>query len=244
MQFYNHHYKDLLSKYNLEYFFSLKNPPLSKKSFSDVINLNLDNHDIFIKRYYSYGKKLIYYFNPKSYAEYKNLNYFSNHGFNTPEIIAYLKKKNTSCIITKKLENSYNLYEYFIANSIRDKKHAIKHPDFIYLIKYVETLKKLHDANFAHRDYKLRNVLLSQDKELYLIDCPNGINFNAFPMNIFSKCFAQKFILRDLILAYKSLKNFLNNKQILYLYKYHYLKTKKLTMPNKKIALRIIKHYL
>lgn len=231
--------------YDLNYYFGLKAALISENDISNVIKVSLNNIDIYIKRYFKPGKTLYRYFKPKARVEYKNLLFFAENNFNAIEIICYLEKGYRSCIVTKSLENSSDLYQYFTNNKITKKNFNI-------LIEYINILKRLHtELKFIHKDYKLRNVLLSEDHKLYLIDCPSGYSLNYCNnklLNIIFQPFVNKFILNRLILSnisivYDDLRKILSVRQMLVLYKTYYNLNNKLNKSDRKNISNIIAKY-
>lgn len=225
--------------YDLDFYFNLKNPPISQNDISNVIKVNLDNQDYYIKRYYKPGKNFIRYLKPKGKAEYKNLLFFAKHNLNTIDVVDFLKSNllfdTRACLVTRSLENSCNLYEYY-------SNHKITKDNFVYLIEYIKILKKLHqELKFIHKDYKLRNVLLSKDKKLYLIDCPNGVCLNLGMFNFIISPIFNRLILSNLAIVYKDLKKVLNRKYLIILYKnYFNLNNLKLDKKHKKNISKIV----
>lgn len=201
-----------------------KNDLISQDSISDVTKISLNNKNFFLKRYYKPGKRLyikLSKFLPfvfsKAKREFRNLLFFSNNGFYTPKIAFFAEAKGRSCLVTEELQNSQNLYEYFT-------QHKVNKVNLKYLLEFAKILADLHSKNFIHRDYKLRNVILSEDKKLYLIDCPNGFECQSdFLLN--------KYIIRDLAIVYKDIRKVLPPKVQLELFK-SYLKLSSKTKLN------------
>lgn len=236
-------YINSLAKNSLEYYldYNKNSQIVSQDSISEVLRANLDciagydNYKVYIKKYYKPSKKWLRVLFSKfrlvksrAKSEYENLSYFKTIGFNTPEILYFAESKGRACIITKELENSTDLFNYFSKNKINPQ-------NFQYLIKYIEILKEIHCNNFIHRDYKLRNVLLSTDGELFLIDCPSG--FKDYLGGL-----TNKFRLRDLAITYKDLRKILNRKQLLLLFKVYFnITSLKLCKKNRIILENIIK---
>ncbi|MBP9721696.1 MAG: hypothetical protein KBD64_00900 [Gammaproteobacteria bacterium] len=234
-------YPEQIKTLNIDYLFSLKNTPISQKSFSDVLDITIDNQSFIVKRYYKPGKKLwlrLFAKRSKSHSEHNNLLFFAKHGIYTPEIVGLFRKQQRSCLVTKKLPNVYNLAEHF---NIHNSKNNINNYNLDILIRFTKILRQLHDLKFVHRDYKLRNVLLSEDHKLYLIDCPNGISFNFGKFSFIFNFLYKKLALRDLVIAYKDLRKVINPRQLIYLYKIYY-NLNKLDSQHKKHIKYLINH--
>jgi tRNA A-37 threonylcarbamoyl transferase component Bud32 len=219
MRFLNVKYKNKFETFGLSYYLKLKGKVLSQDSISKVVITQIQDTRILIKKYYKPGKswhrKLARYFKflySKGAAEFSNLLFFANNNFNTPEIIYFNEDKGQSCLVTKEVENSHDLFHYY---SSKKPNRTTKANNFRHLYRFIEVIQKLHSLNFIHRDYKLKNVLLSESAELYLIDCPNGFTC-LFELAL------TKYKLRDLTIIYKDLKKLLTKTQLLCLYKYYY----------------------
>lgn len=249
MEFININYQKEFLHCRLEDLLALQGELLSKDSISDVIRTNLNNSNVIIKRYYKPSKNtfrslakysnLVSQFVSKGSREFRNLLFFANNGFFTPEIIYFSQAKGQSCLVTKELLNSQDLSQFF-------KNHSINTQNFTYLLEFISIIKSLHDKGFIHRDFKLRNVILSEEKTLYLIDCPAGFidYFSLFCGPFYHKVsiFLKQ---RDLANIYKDLtKVLLTPRQLLKLYKHYYgLKNGKLALEDKQNIHKIISYY-
>lgn len=230
---------DFLSKYNFK--------EVSSDKISDVININVDNKNLYIKRYYKPSKRILniilFYLrlsDSKAKREYNNLVFFNKNNINIPVIYDFFDNKHSgrACLVTESVgsvesvgnidntdtdtdSTSMTLYDYLVLNKPINKYQT---KDNINLIKkYLDVLIKLHNNNFIHFDFRTRNALLSNN-ELFFIDCPNGLKYNKIWAILFSY-WLQYFKLRDLALVYKDLKNILPNKFLLKLYKYYVYNT-------------------
>lgn len=219
MVFKNPKYGSLLNECDLAYFLNRSGEKVSSDSISEVIKTHYKGYDIFIKKYYKPGKSFIRklsnfipFIYSKGLSEYNNLSYFSHHDFLTPDILFFDEQKGQSCLVTLALSNSVDLSKYY---SQFPPRFTSRHNNAYYLFDFAFLLAKLHKLGFIHRDYKLRNVLLSQDKKLYLIDCPNGFKKNRTLAK-------EHYITRDLAIVYKDLKKVLSKTQMLRLYKHYY----------------------
>lgn len=239
IDFINVNYRDCFSTDSgLDYFLNYAGDMhyLSQDSISDVAKITLSGQKFFLKRYQKPGKHLLRklsrftrYIQSRAAREFSNLLYFSNNGFNTPEVIFFAEHKGRSCLITKEIEDSYNLSEYY-------SKHKVNKTNFIYLLKFTEIIRALHKQGFIHRDYKLRNVLIDNNGKLYLIDCPSGFTD-------YSKIFFNRFVTHDFTVIYKDLKKVLSATQMLRLYKHYYeLDNTKLTIFHKNNVSKIVNY--
>lgn len=209
------------NQYSLEFFFNCSGTLISSDRISNVISLNLDGNNVYVKRYYQPGKKLyrkllqlIKFIPSKAKKEVSNLLFFTRLGLNTPEILYYSEYRNKACIVTKEVYHSTDLFKYFTNN-------AINHAGLTYLMNCAQILSKLHAENFIHRDYKPRNVLLNDQQELLLIDCPNGFKFNAL-IAALSPGLLQRLKMRDIALFYRDIKHLLSARQGLKLYRKYF----------------------
>lgn len=236
-KFININYKQDFKDSSLEFFLSYKNKLISQDSISNVTKISLNNKSFFLKRYYKPGKrfysklsKFLPFVFSKAKREFRNLLFFANNGFNTPKIAYFAESKGCSSLVTEELNNSQNLYEYFSQNKV-DKTNIN------YLFEFAKTLANLHNKNFIHRDYKLRNVILCDDNKLYLIDCPNGFECQ-------SAVLLNKYIIRDLAIGYKDIRKVLPPKVQLALFKcYLQLAPKTKLDSNNKAKLQAVMGY-
>lgn len=248
MEFININYQKEFASSKLEDLFALEGELLSKDSISDVIKSTINNSNVIIKRYYKPGNnsirllakysQLISQLISKSSREFRNLLFFANNGFFTPEIIYYSQIRGKSCLVTKELINSEDLFKYF-------KKHKIDNQNFNYLLEFIAIIRKLHNMGFIHRDFKLRNVILSADKKLYLIDCPEGfVDYFSLLSGPFYSVVSRFLRQRDLANVYNDLKKILTSRQLLTLYKYYCNQgNKKLTLEDRQNIAYIINYY-
>lgn len=160
---------------NLDRVFALQGEKITQDSISDVIKIEHNNIYYYVKRYSSAGKGLKRFFGkPRVRGEWENLQWFSQFGIPTADIVAYgLEKKwgffKRGAVITQEIPNTKNLAdlatERRLLNNLTVKTISEQ---------LAECTRILHAHGFIHNDLKWRNVLVDNQNKVYLIDCPVG----------------------------------------------------------------------
>ncbi|CRL49206.1 MULTISPECIES: lipopolysaccharide kinase InaA family protein [Pseudomonas] len=177
-------YSDLAEDFgSLEAVFALQGERLTRDLLSEVIRVNRNGINYYVKRYVGAGKGLRRYLGkPRVKAEWQNLKRFAKWGIPTAEVVAWgLERRGAAydrgAMITRELPNTEDLSA--LADR-RDPKLADRAwVDAIsrQLAGYTRTM---HDNRFTHNDLKWRNLLVDDQARLFLIDCPNGDFWHGF----------------------------------------------------------------
>jgi hypothetical protein len=157
--------------------FALQGRQLTSDPLSEVILIERDGVRYYVKRYWGAGKGLRRYIGrPRVKAEWQNLKNFAKWGIPTAPIVAYgLERRGGAfvrgALITRELEQTRDLAA--MANSSDERLRDAGWVDGISR-QLARATRTLHDHHFAHNDLKWRNLLVNEQAELFLIDCPTG----------------------------------------------------------------------
>lgn len=157
--------------------FALEGKRLTRDPLSEVVLIERDGVRYYVKRYWGAGKGLRRYIGrPRVKAEWQNLKNFAKWGIPTAPIVAYgLERRGGAfvrgALITRELEQTRDLAA--MANSSDERLRDAGWVDGISR-QLARATRTLHDHHFAHNDLKWRNLLVNEQAELFLIDCPTG----------------------------------------------------------------------
>ncbi len=177
-------YSDLAEDFgSLEAVFALQGERLTRDLLSEVIRVNRNGVNYYVKRYTGAGKGLRRYLGkPRVKAEWQNLKRFAKWGIPTAEVVAWgLERRgaayNRGAMITRELPNTEDLSA--LAERFDAKLSDRAWVDSIsrQLASYTRTM---HDHRFTHNDLKWRNLLIDDQARVFLIDCPNGDFWHGF----------------------------------------------------------------
>ncbi|PAU60810.1 heptose kinase [Pseudomonas sp. PIC25] len=162
---------------SLDAVFALTGERLTKDPLSEVIRIERDGVRYYVKRYWGAGKGLRRYLGrPRVKAEWQNLQCFRKWGVPTAPIVAWgLERKLGAfvrgALITRELGGTEDL-----ALLAKRRDPRLAEPRWVDGIsrQLARATRTLHDHHFAHNDLKWRNLLVNEEGELFLIDCPTG----------------------------------------------------------------------
>ena len=162
---------------SLQAVFALEGERLTRDPLSEVIRLERDGVRYYVKRYWGAGKGLRRYIGrPRVKAEWQNLKNFAKWGIPTAPIVAYgLERKGGAfvrgALITRELEHTRDL-----ALMAKKGDERLRDAGWVDGVsrQLARATRALHDHHFAHNDLKWRNLLVNEQAELFLIDCPTG----------------------------------------------------------------------
>lgn len=209
--------------------FSLTGERITDDRFSDVIKVNIEGTNYYVKRYTSGGNGIRRYAGrSRIRAEWENMLLFHELGVPAAKVVAYGEQKSFTMLkrgvlITEEVKNTLDLAEivYRDVDFLKDKSWVNS------IIEQVASAaSKLHKNGFVHNDLKWRNILVTQEEhpQIALIDCPGGSK-PFFPL-------LKRAIIKDLACLDKKAKYNLTRSKRLQFYK-QYEGCSKLTKRNK-----------
>ncbi len=162
---------------DLQRVFALEGQRLTRDPLSEVVRIERDGVCYYVKRYWGAGKGLRRYIGrPRVKAEWQNLKYFAKWGIPTAPIVAYgLERKGGAfvrgALITRELPRTEDL-----ALLARRKDERLADRSWVaqVSVQLAQASRTLHEHHFTHNDLKWRNLLVNDQAELFLIDCPTG----------------------------------------------------------------------
>ncbi|MEK1905602.1 MAG: lipopolysaccharide kinase InaA family protein [Pseudomonas sp.] len=157
--------------------FALEGKRLTRDPLSEVILIERDGVRYYVKRYWGAGKGLRRYVGrPRVKAEWQNLKHFAKWGIATAPIVAYgLERKAGAfvrgALITRELERTQDL-----ALLAKQADPRLRDRSWVERIsrQLAGAARIMHKRGFTHNDLKWRNLLVNDQAELFLIDCPTG----------------------------------------------------------------------
>ncbi|MEB0044855.1 MULTISPECIES: lipopolysaccharide kinase InaA family protein [unclassified Pseudomonas] len=177
-------YRDLEQQFgSLDAVFALEGELLAQDPLSEVIRVQFDDVNYYVKRYLSAGKGLRRYVGkPRVRAEWQNLKRFATWGIPTAEVVAWgLERRGAAydrgAMITLELPGTEDLSALAERRDPKLADRSWVNDISRQLAAYTRTM---HDQRFTHNDLKWRNVLIDDAARLFLIDCPNGHFWRGF----------------------------------------------------------------
>jgi hypothetical protein len=162
---------------DLDAVFALQGERITQDPLSEVVRVELDGMRYYVKRYHGAGKGLRRFIGrARVKAEWQNLKLFSKWGIPTAPIVAYgLERKAGAfvrgALITRELLGTEDMAQLAQRNAacLRDRTWVARVSQ-----QLATATHALHDHHFTHNDLKWRNLLVNNQSELFLIDCPTG----------------------------------------------------------------------
>lgn len=221
---------------SLESVFDLQGDEVSRDKISDVIKVELDGKNFYVKRYSKpRTKKIGWFIRSRIRAEWENLQFFAALGIATPKVVAYGEVYKGAvfrgALITEEFVEAKDL-----ASLCREGSDLFDRRDWWQCVaKQVALYTSLiHDKQFMHLDLKWRNILVGpgEKPEVYFFDCPSG---KRLPKLLF-----RRGRLKDLACLDQIARDRLRATQRLAFYKY-YAGCKKLTDKDKAVVRKVIR---
>lgn len=162
---------------SLDAIFSLQGEHITGERISDVIRVTHEGTRYYVKRYFIAGKGLRRFFGkPRIQSEWENLLWFAHHGIPTAEVVGFGLSRccglfQRGALITREIPNTMDLAE--IAR-LHDSRLADRQWVKKISLQVAQAMHTMHTHGFIHNDLKWRNLLVDDQDQLYLIDCPLG----------------------------------------------------------------------
>jgi hypothetical protein len=177
-------YSDLADDFgSLDAVFALQGERLTRDPLSEVIRVERNGVNYYVKRYSGAGKGLRRYLGkPRVKSEWQNLKRFAKWGIPTAEIVAWgLERRGAAydrgAMITRELPRTEDLAALAARNDPLLADRVWVDGVSRQLANYTRIL---HQQRFTHNDLKWRNLLVDDQAKLFLIDCPNGDFWRGF----------------------------------------------------------------
>ncbi|WP_433885525.1 lipopolysaccharide kinase InaA family protein [Pseudomonas vranovensis] len=157
--------------------FALTGERLTHDPLSEVIRVERDGVNYYVKRYTGAGKGLRRYLGrPRIKAEWQNLKQFAKWDIPTAEVVAFGHERNglafgRGAMITRELPRTEDLSALAERNDARLADRAWVDHISRQLARHTRIM---HDHHFTHNDLKWRNLLVDDQATLFFIDCPTG----------------------------------------------------------------------
>ncbi|UVL55967.1 lipopolysaccharide kinase InaA family protein [Pseudomonas sp. B21-035] len=157
--------------------FALKGERLTHDPLSEVIRVERDGVNYYVKRYTGAGKGLRRYLGrPRIKAEWQNLKQFAKWDIPTAEVVAFGHERKglafgRGAMITRELPRTEDLSALAERNDARLADRAWVDHISRQLARHTRIM---HDHHFTHNDLKWRNLLVDDQATLFFIDCPTG----------------------------------------------------------------------
>lgn len=168
---------------SLDDIFKLNGPRVSyARDFSEVVRVEIDGQQYYVKRYQAAGKGIRRFFGkPRIQREWENLLHFDEWGIPTAPLVAYGMEYRyglfrRGAMITAAIPDSIDLLSLATNHDprLRDRQWVAHISSQIAAIT-----RALHAKKFIHGDLKWRNILVNENGEIFLIDSPCGTTWSG-----------------------------------------------------------------
>ncbi len=188
---------------SLDAVFELQGESVTQDKLSEVIRVQVGGQRFYVKRYHRAGKGLKQFLGrSRIKSEWLNLLLFSKLGIPTAPVVAYGECRalgifKRGALVTQEVPKTQDLAELARNNDAR-----LGSADWVKAIsqQIADALRRMHQRQFVHNDYKWRNLLVDQQNTVYLIDCPLGA---VWPKPIFLRRRFKDFRALDRVAKYK-----------------------------------------
>lgn len=235
----NSDYQQLQADFgSLEQVFALEGERITRDSESELIRIERDGVQYYVKRYRSNGTAWHAWLpRPRVMAEWQNLQHFVRWGIPTAVVVAFGMERKSwgrfgrGAMITRGLPDTDDL-----AMMSRQRDARLRDARWVAEVgrQIADFSRVMHEHGFVHNDLKWRNILVDRQPKAYLIDCPTG-GFWWGP-------FLQYRIIKDLACLDKVAKYQLSRTQRLRFY-LHYRQQQRLSGQDKQQIRRIVSFF-
>lgn len=220
---------------SLEQVFALEGEQITRDHISDLIRVQHHGVGYYVKRYRRNGqgwRNWLPRIRTRIRAEWENLQHFAGWNIATAEVIAYGEETKgpffiRGAMITRGISNAVDLEAL-----TKEQSQLLQNANWVREVsrQIAEFTRIMHQHRFTHNDLKWRNILVDDQRKVFLIDCPAG-GFWRGPL-------LQYRIIKDLACLDKVGKYQLSRTQRLRFYLY-YVQRKRLTETDKKRIAKI-----
>lgn len=164
---------------SLEQVWALQGKVITASSLCTVLRVELDGKGYYVKRYGRAGDGLARYLGKsKARREWENLLRFKVWGLSVANVVAYGEEgvgwSRKGALITAEVQGSADLAALAAADS-----PLLRSADWVAAVsdQVAHASAVMHQYQFAHNDWKLRNILVSGPEHsplIHMIDCPAG----------------------------------------------------------------------
>lgn len=163
----------------LQQVFALEGEQITRDHISDLIRVQHQGVDYYVKRYRRNAqgwRNWLPRIRTRIRAEWENLQYFTDWKIATAEVIARGEKTKglffiRGAMITRGIPNALDLEALTY-----DQSPLLQDADWVDEVsrQIADFTRIMHRQRFTHNDLKWRNILVDDQRKVFLIDCPAG----------------------------------------------------------------------